>query len=110
MFEKIKGLEHDILNELEYYERLTYEQLAYTLSVSKSTIRRAISRLEQIYPIIKFQGKYGGIELDKHLYGLPNKIRSMILQYLKILENINQTDKNLKKCISYLDNKSNTKN
>ena len=102
MFQKIAGIDAEILEELEVCQRTTYENLANRHFVSISTIRRAVTRLEQIFPIIKFQGKDGGIELDKKRYGLPNHIRELIVGYLKRLEVSNKNDKDLHKCISYL--------
>lgn len=109
MFEKISGIEQEILEELEICQRTNYDNLASKFFVSKNTIRRAVSRLEQVYPILKFQGKDGGIELDKQRYGLPNDIRNLIITYLeKMLElpNNSEDEKNLYRCISYLSNKS----
>ena len=101
MFDRIVT-DAEVLEELEICQRTTYENLANRFFVSVSTIRRKVKRLEQVYPIIKFQGKDGGIELDKQRYGLPNHIRELIVGYLKNLESSNSEDKNLKKCLNYL--------
>lgn len=102
MFSRIEGIDSEILEELELCQRTTYENLANEFFVSKNTIRRAVARLEQVYPILKFQGKDGGIELDKQRYGLPNHIRELIIGYLEMLEVSNKDDINIKKCLAYL--------
>lgn len=102
MFARIRTIDFEILEEFELCKRTTYENLANQLLVSKSTIRRAVTRLGQVYPILKFQGKDGGIELDKWRYGLPKHIVELIIKYLEILEVSNQNDKDIKRCFSYL--------
>jgi len=101
LFEAIKGLELEVLEELELCQRVTYEYLANRFSVSKMTVRRTIDKLGRVYPIIRFQGKDGGIELDKQRYGLPNHIRKLIVKHLKMLE-VSNGNIELQKCLSYL--------
>lgn len=108
MFEAIKGLELELLEELEICQRVTYEYLANRFSVSKMTIRRSIERLGRVYPIVKFQGKDGGIELDKFTYGLPKHIRQSIINQLKRLE-VSNDSVELRKCLAYLNAKNEIK-
>jgi len=102
LFSKIRGIETDILEELELCHRTTYDKLANQFFVSKTTIRKAIIRLGDVYPILRFQGRGGGVELDRHRYGLPSHILNLITSYLEKLEVLYKFDENIKRCLSYL--------
>ena len=102
LFQKIDGIDAEILEELELCKRTTYKNLSHRFFVSISTVRRSIRRIGQLYPIIRFQGKDGGIELDRKLYGLPNHIRELIIKYLKSIEEKCPNDRDLQKCLNYI--------
>lgn len=54
-----------IINYLAKVDRAIYTNIASFFGVSVKTVKQDISELSLYYPITTYQGRFGGVELDK---------------------------------------------